>query len=187
MSGGAVFVHNAMPMPSRLIFAFSLSLILHLGVPLWDALDLAAPTIPPPPLQAELRLPRRPLVADSEPLLKNTLEPARSSIKKPPAVVKDKTLSSATRAAPKSVVAVAQRKLSKHLFYPPEAVALGLEGDVRLLLILEDDGRIADVSIAASSGHPFLDKAAIRAAYAMGKVDGALSREFILPVVFRLQ
>jgi protein TonB len=189
MPDGAVLVHNATSMPPRLILAFSLSLILHLAVPLWDALEFAAPTIPSPPLRAELRPPRKPLVADHEPLLKNTLapEPARPETKTPPAVVNHKTSSSVTKATPKSVVAAAQRKLSEHLFYPIEAKALGLEGEVRLLLILEDDGRIADVSIAASSGHPVLDKAAIRAAYAMGRADGARSREFILPVVFRLQ
>jgi hypothetical protein len=46
---------------------------------------------------------------------------------------------------------------------------------------------ISDVSIAASSGHAILDQAAIKAAYAMGKVNWVQSRELILPVVFRLE
>ena len=57
---------------------------------------------------------------------------------------------------------------------------------MRLILTLSDDGRIVDVGIAASSGHPVLDKAAERAAWAMGRVSWAQSRELILPVIFRL-
>ena len=75
----------------------------------------------------------------------------------------------------------------QHLYYPPEAVARGLEGEVRLILTLGDDGSIAEVSVATSSGHPFLDKAAIKAAYAMGKVNWAHSHGLILPVIFRLE
>ena len=81
----------------------------------------------------------------------------------------------------------AQRKLSQHLFYPPEAIARGIEGEVRLILKLSADGAVENVSIAASSGSPLLDNAAIKAAYAMGSLTGANSRELILPVIFRLQ
>ena len=80
----------------------------------------------------------------------------------------------------------AQRKLSQHLFYPAEALARGLEGEVRLLVRLSPDGRVDEVSVAASSGHAILDNAAIKAAYAMGGLPGA-PRELILPVVFQLQ
>jgi len=80
----------------------------------------------------------------------------------------------------------AQRKLSKQLFYPPEAVARGIEGDVWLILKLGDDGEILDVGIAQSSGHAILDNAAIKAAYAMGKQIGATSRELIVPAHFQL-
>jgi protein TonB len=62
-----------------------------------------------------------------------------------------------------------------------------MEGDVRLILKLSADGTVDDVGIAASSGHPILDNAAIKAAYAMGKLTGVTSRELILPVIFRLQ
>ena len=58
---------------------------------------------------------------------------------------------------------------------------------MRLILKLAADGHVDDVSIAASSGHSMLDNAAIKAAYAMGQLTGASSRELILPVIFRLQ
>ena len=89
--------------------------------------------------------------------------------------------------APRSPEEAAQRKLSEVLFYPPEAVARGIEGEVRLLLTLDPGGRLLDAQIAASSGHKMLDDAAIRAAFAMGSLPQAGEREVILPVVFRLR
>lgn len=92
-----------------------------------------------------------------------------------------------SRPTPKKDVQAAQRKLSQHVFYPPEAVARGLEGEVRLIVKLAADGQIDDVLLAASSGHALLDNAAIRAAYAMGTLAGTSGRELIVPVYFRLQ
>ena len=69
------------------------------------------------------------------------------------------------------------------MYYPPEAIAQGLEGEVRLLLRLAEDGRLLAVSVAASSGFP----AALEAAHAMGRIPEAGVRELLLPVVFRLQ
>ena len=82
---------------------------------------------------------------------------------------------------------IARRKLAGHLFYPPAAVARGLEGEVRLLLSLDVAGNIADVQIASSSGYPLLDQAAIDAAHAMGRLGDAGVHEMILPVNFSLQ
>jgi protein TonB len=89
--------------------------------------------------------------------------------------------------APRSLEETAQRKLSKVLFYPPEAVARGIEGEVRLLLTLDGNGTIQDVQVAAGSGYKLLDDAAVRAAFAMGSLPKAGAREVILPVVFRLR
>ena len=87
----------------------------------------------------------------------------------------------------KLAVAKARRKLAKHVYYPEEAISAGMEGEVRLLVTLDGDGHIKDVEIADSSGYPILDRAAIRAAYAMGSLPGVDRRELILPVTFRLQ
>ncbi len=174
-------------MPSRLLLALALSLVVHAVVLSWDALKFAAPPIPPP-LAASLRLPEKAPPRSDEPLLKNTLSADPTPAKPPPPA------SRATRSGPpvskavaKHQVEAAQRKLSQHLYYPPAAIARGLEGEVRLLLTLADDGSITDVSIAASSGHAILDQAAVKAAYAMGRVNWAHSRELILPVIFRLE
>ena len=182
-------LHNSALMSRRLILALALSLALHGGLLLPDALKRLTAAPPPAALQATLRLPPRPETPAAEPLLKNTLDTDESPEKAkapsvPPATEKP---SPKPRAQLKREVQVAQKKLAQHLFYPPEAVARGIEGEVRLIITLTDDGSIADVNVAASSGHPILDNAAIKAAYATGRLSGATSRELILPVIFRLQ
>ena len=80
----------------------------------------------------------------------------------------------------------AQAALSKHLFYPPEAVALGLEGEVILLLSLGERGQLVSAAIARSSGHALLDQAALDAARHIGALPGN-PRQTLFPVSFRLQ
>lgn len=172
-------------MPLRLTLALALSLALHGSLLLPDILKRPSVAPPPPALQALLRLPPKPEAVPAEPLLKNTLdnEEALPVAKVPPPPVQQVKPAGTLRRD----VQVAQKKLSKTQFYPPQAVEQGIEGDVRLILKLAADGSVDDVGIAASSGHPILDNAAIKAAYAMGKLTGVTSRELILPVIFRLQ
>ena len=80
----------------------------------------------------------------------------------------------------------AQAALSKHLYYPPEAIAQGLEGEVVLLLILGDNGRLVSAAIARSSGHAMLDQAALDAARRIGALPGN-PRQTLFPVSFRLR
>ncbi len=131
-----------------------------------------------------------PEVAPAEPLLKNTLDPEDTPPTPLVTPVEPKPVtppSPAPRNTVQREARLAQRKLNEHLFYPPEAVAQGIEGEVRLILRLGANGAVNDISIAASSGYPVLDNAAIKAAYAMGQLTGVTSRELILPVIFRLQ
>lgn len=79
----------------------------------------------------------------------------------------------------------AQAALSRHLYYPPEAVAKGLEGEVILLLTLSASGQLAGVEIARSSGHALLDQAALDAARRIGGLQGS-KRQLLFPVSFRL-
>jgi protein TonB len=65
-------------------------------------------------------------------------------------------------------------------------VALGLEGDVILLLNLSDTGQLLSASIARSSGHAILDQAALDAARRIGALPGN-PRQTLFPVNFRLQ
>ncbi len=168
-------------------FAIALSLALHAGVLFWDARKLSLPPAPPP-IEASLQPPAPSPARNNAPLLKNTLIDDPALVKAvPPAPPAARALPPNARAAARRQIEAAQRKLSQHLYYPPAAVARGLEGEVRLLLTITDDGSISDVVIAASSGHALLDQAAVKAAYAMGRIGWANSREFILPVIFRLE
>lgn len=167
-------------MPGRLAFAFLSSILIHLGVLASSELLRSRPkpaTAEPTPAMLDATL-RRPATADS--LLKNTLAEQTAAVKPVP---KPPPLPAGRRTA----TATAQRKLAEHLYYPPEAIARGLEGEVRLLLTLAENGTIVDAAVAGSSGHAILDQAAVRAAHAMGALPGANRRELILPVVFQLR
>lgn len=151
------------------------------------------PTPKPKVMEVDLR-PIPTEEAPPEPLLKNTIEtPAKDEKPAPPPPTPGKHAEPAAKPKPaqksqtNNAIAAAQKKISKHLYYPPEAIAAGLEGEVRLLLSLDEKGHIVDADVAASSGHAVLDKAALRAAWAMGSVEGADKRAVILPVVFRLR
>lgn len=166
------------PASRRFLFALAASLVLHLAlIGLGLPRKKVSPHDTPASISARL-LP--PATISPEPLLKDTLADGESA-KLAPAEAKSR------RPAQRTPEAAAQQKLSEVLFYPPEAVARGLEGEVRLLLTLDGSGAIRDAQVAAGSGHAVLDEAAMRAAFAMGSLPDAGARELILPVVFRLR
>lgn len=165
----------------RLGLSFLASLLLH-GLPLAGANLWQRSVMRLPPLQVTL-----PALVDAEPaedLLKNTL--SDEEIVAPPRPHTAETTTPARSAAARPI-AVARRKLAAQVFYPAEAVAAGWEGEVRLLLTLDGAGRIVEVAVAAGSGHAVLDRAAERAAWALGRLDGIAQRELLLPVEFRLR
>ncbi len=164
-------------MPSRrLLLAYVASISLHATLLGGGMLFTPAPPDAAPAM-IEATLHRPP---PAEPVLKDTL----ADDTKP---AKTDTAAAARGAASRKSVMAARRKLAEHVYYPPEAIRLGLEGEVRLLLTLAADGTITDASLAASSGHELLDQAALSAARAMGRLIGADRRELLLPVVFRLR
>lgn len=180
--------------PRRLLLSVAVSLALHAATLGAGAFAGRQKPPPAPLLHASLRLPASEIQAAAA-LVKNTLtadetkpEPlpppaAKAAVRPDPA----RQSAAAGQRAEKRRIQAAQRRLAEHTYYPPEAIARGIEGDVRLLLVLADDGAVADVHIAASSGHALLDRAAVGAAYAMGRLPGAGARELILPVSFRLR
>ena len=168
-------------MSPRLPFAYALSLALHGALFLPALLESAKPAPASPALQARLPPAQE---SPAEPLLKNTLDEEKTEPLKQSPVQPTQSTKTTVKAPSKKEIQAAQRKLSEHLFYPQEAVARGIEGEVRLILKLSPTGSVDEVS----SGHAILDNAAIRAAYAMGRLTtGNNSGEMILPVVFRLQ
>lgn len=160
-------------MPSRLIIAFALSFALHAALLTPDLLKrlVAAPLRPT--LQAVLRLPPVLPPPEPEPLLKNTFEGEGPAKIEPPS--KPAKAQAAPKAVSKRELQAAQRKLAKYIFYPEKAVQQGLEGTVRVLVVLDADGNVEDVRMIAGSGHAILDNAAIKGFYAIGKLPGTTS------------
>lgn len=156
--------------------ALMLSLTLHavaLIVPTWPA-QLLTPAVPT--IEATL-IPLPPPMATADAVGSEPDAGASAAIAPPPVATPQRLQGRALRRA--------QTALSQHLYYPPEAIARGLEGEVILLLTLTDTGQLAKAEIARSSGHALLDQAALAAAQQLGALPGN-TRQTLFPVSFRL-
>ncbi|MDZ4254262.1 MAG: energy transducer TonB [Sulfuritalea sp.] len=154
--------------------ALLLSLSLHAAVivaPIWLMARPAAPNVS---IEARL-IPAQPPAAAAEAV---STEAGDSAANPQPVL--------APRSLQGSSLRRAQAALSEHLFYPPEAIAQGLEGDVILLLVLADGGKLISATVARSSGYALLDQAALDAARRIGALPGN-PRQTLFPVKFRLQ
>lgn len=166
----------------RLTLALALSLAVHL-LPLLPALLADRPTPPAesPPLQASLR----PTPVESPPLVMPEAEP-RPAASKPPPVI--------TRASPGARPRKWQEEVRRQFgqqqqlgeFYPAEAIARDLQGEVLVLMMLGTDGSVIAARVEQGSGHPLLDQAALRAVRALRSLPADAPRETLLPVRFRL-
>jgi len=168
----------------RLGLAFAASIALHLVLLLSGGLmqprGVEAP--PPVPTMLEARL-----VA---PALATWIEEVEAAVAAPPVTVAVSPEPTFARARPAPLAGraldAALAELTRELFYPPEAIARGLQGRVVLLLILDATGRVIAADIASGSGHALLDAAALAAAARIGGVPGG-GRQVLLPVEFRLE
>ena len=70
-------------------------------------------------------------------------------------------------------------------FYPPQAVAQGLQGEAVVMLRIDRAGALIDAQIAKSSGYAILDQAALRAVRATPRFAPG-PREMLFPVTFAL-
>lgn len=172
---------------SKLHFALALSALLHALLLLWPQHTDDTPPAEAVRLQARLRTPEAPADAQeeappTETLLKDTREERADTNHHAAAA-----LSAARPARTAHAREQAQRQLNRHVFYPPEAVAQGLEGDVKLRLLLDPAGRVIEAAIMSGSGHRILDQAALDAARQIGRINAGGARELLLPVAFRLE
>lgn len=71
-------------------------------------------------------------------------------------------------------------------FYPAEAIARGEQGEVVVLLIIDEAGNVVAARVEQGSGHPLLDEAALRAVRSLRSLPADAPRETLLPVRFRL-
>ena len=181
---------------SRIYLALAASALLHVAL-LAGQWPAAAP-VKPARLDARLVIPQVPEEKAPPPapeiLEKNTIateEDIRTPKPVQPQAAQPTPPKPATDKAPTRMKAAeeqrALRKLSEHILYPQAAVDAGHEGTVHLLLKLDASGAILHASIAAGSGHPELDHAAVQAALRAGRLNTGGKTEVILPITFRLQ
>ena len=171
----------------RLLVALALSLILHL-LPFLSQLPSSAPAPQKPrPIAAELRSatpPAQPLplMIDETKIptpVKNTTKPHPPKIVQPGPSKRQNWQAEVKRQW--------QKMDERGLFYPAEAIAQGLQGEVLILLMLDESGQVSAARVEASSGYPVLDNAALRAVRALRSLPADAPRETVLPVRFRLQ
>lgn len=170
----------------RLVLALIVSLLLHL-LPLISELVAQSPAPPPPPqpLAAQLRPPvppqQQPLILPEQP--KPGAKPAQASQPRPDA--SDKAIKPGRW---QDEVRKQFHKLDERgQFYPAEAIAQGLEGEVLVLLLLDANGQVAAARIEQGSGQRILDDAALHAVRALHSLPADAPRETLLPVRFRLR
>jgi protein TonB len=83
-------------------------------------------------------------------------------------------------------------RLEEYFIYPPLARKRGWQGDVRIDVRLEADGRIKPLRVVRSSGHSVLDRDALQTLARLGSLPqargllGGHSYAFELPVSYRL-
>lgn len=184
--GASLPILNAGLSRLKLHFALALSALLHGLLLALPARDDAAPIPTSPRLQTRLATPPSPATREAppaEPLLKDTTSERQDDARPvPPPVRAGARPGNAVRAREQ-----AQQQLNRHVFYPPEAVERGLEGEVKLRLQLDATGRVIDAAVLSGSGHALLDQAALDAARQIARIDAGGADELLLPVVFRLE
>jgi len=79
------------------------------------------------------------------------------------------------------------KQLADGLFYPAEAIARGLEGEVVVLMLLDERGQVSAARVEQGSGQAILDAAALRAVRSLHSLPADAPRETLLPVRFRLK
>lgn len=167
----------------RLLAALALSLILHgATIGAGEFLGrLASRTKPPPPPVFEATLP--PLPRAPAPTLRAP-EPVEASAAVPVPPLKPRRAGAGMQA---DLATQASRQIARHLLYPEEAIARGLEGEALVMLFLDADGNSVAARLERSSGHAILDDAAVAAARQVSALPEGEPREVLLPVRFRLR
>lgn len=176
----------------RLALAGILSLLFHvlaLGAGHWLAErrpSHAAET--PALLQATLmQPPPEPAPALIAPDSPEPAAPPTTAAPKPPPPPRPPRATAAKATMAGEVARAASQQIAEHLFYPPEAIAHGLEGEAQVMLFLDAAGNAVAARLERSSGHAILDDAAVHAARAVRSLPDAAPREVLLPVRFRLR
>lgn len=179
------------PFDPRLGLALALSVLSHVAPLLPPSRSAPLPAMPAP-LQAKLSPPALPAPPELRLPDPAPPEPGRAARKppSPPSRPSASAAPAAPAARPNWQEAVRQQFRQQQqagAFYPPEAIARGLEGEALVLMVLAPEGHVAAARIEQSSGHALLDEAALRAVRALRSLPAEAPREALLPVRFRLR
>lgn len=176
--------------PLALIAALAISFALHLlpFLPLADFGQKSASTAAPP-LQAELRPPPASALPPPPPLkLPDPPAPKPASAAKPKPLPPAESSPARTAKTWTQVVREHLKKLdTAGQFYPAEAIARGEQGEVLVLMLLDEQGKVSAARVEQGSGYPLLDAAALRAVRSLSSLPADAPRQVVLPVRFRLR
>ena len=114
-------------------------------------------------------------------------KPAASPAKPPPEKRKPPEKPAAAKTWTQAVSQHLKKLNDAGQFYPPEAIARGLEGEVLVLIIIDESGRVTAARVEQGSGHRILDDAALHAVRSLRSLPADAPREALLPVRFRLR
>lgn len=169
----------------RLLAALALSLFLH-GATIGAGEFLGRLTSrpqPAPQAALEATLPPLPRAATAMLRAPESVE-ATTPAPTPPPAPKPRRPGAGMQA---DLATQASRQIARHLLYPEEAIARGLEGEALVMLFLDANGNSVAARLERSSGHAILDDAAVAAARQVSALPEGEPREVLLPVRFRLR
>lgn len=172
----------------RLALALIVSLLFHL-LPFISELVTPRPApLPPSPLPAltaELRPPPLP----AAPPLMLPEEPTEKAAKPKPlqAAPKPAAMSGKPRSWEDEVSKQFRKQAEQGLYYPAEAIAQGLQGEVLVLMIIGGNGQVSAARIEQSSGHRLLDEAALHAVRSLRSLPADAPHQALLPVRFSIK
>lgn len=176
----------------RLPLALIISLLFH-SLP-W-LLNQTPPPKPPPPPKPSLNATLTPQVLTA-PIAPPELilpEPPKHQAATPPPLPpkpeKPKPRESRLNAPQTWNQAIAQQLKSlkdRQEYYPQEAIRQGLQGEVLVLVIIDENGNITAARVEESSGHRLLDDAALHNVRTIRSLPADAPREALLPLRFKL-
>lgn len=177
----------------RLSAALALSLLLHALPLVPNFLAAAPPPKQPPPLEARLRIEPPPAALPEQPplMLPEPPKPAKAEPRPQPPKPEQPEKPGPAKPSRTHWTTEVKRQLKdldkQGKFYPAEAIAQGLQGEVLVLLVLDEAGNPVAARIETSSGHRILDDAALRAVRSLKSIPADAPRETLLPVRFKLR
>lgn len=155
----------------------------------------AAVKPPEPTPSPEPKIPQEKPVADLQPIpsenITTVIQPQKNDLPSTPRKTVNRT-PTVIKAPPVLRMAYPKNEGNPPPNYPTLARRRGWEGTVQLLVLVLEDGRVGDISVAKSSGHPLLDEAALKAVARYQFVPGLQGNETVsmqvqVPVHFRLK